>query len=152
MSKFTEYLKNITKEDIKVFESGNLHLEFDGIDYLIEPEYVLRNIKACDGYNAVMLNHKIVVINTTLTQELLDEGIAREIVSKIQNLRKTSEFDIADRIEIKYSADKEVKDAIKHYKKYIMNEVLAVTFEEDENAQEELKINDYSMKITISKK
>ncbi len=152
MSKFTEYLKNITKEDIKVFESGNLHLEFDGIDHLIEPEYVLRNIKACDGYNAVMLNHKIVVINTTLTQELLDEGIAREIVSKIQNLRKTSEFDIADRIEIKYSADKEVKDAIKHYKKYIMNEVLAVTFEEDENAQEELKINDYSMKITISKK
>ena len=59
-----------------------------------------------------MLNHKIVVINTTLTQDLLDEGIAREIVSKIKNLRKTSEFDIADRIEVKYSADKEVKDAI----------------------------------------
>ena len=152
MNKFTEYLKNITPEDVKVFESGNLHLEFDGIDYLIAPEYVLRTIKACEGYNAVMLNHKIVVINTTLTQDLLDEGIAREIVSKIQNLRKTSEFDIADRNEVKYSADKEVKDAIKHYKKYIMNEVLAVTFEEDETAQEELKINDYSMKVTILKK
>ena len=72
--------------------------------------------------------------------------------NKIQNLRKTSEFDIADRIEVKYTADKEVKNAIKHYKKYIMNEVLAVSFEEDENATEELKINEYSMKITILKK
>lgn len=151
INKFSEYLKNITEEDIKVFEAGNLHLEFDGIDYQIEPNYVIKTIKSQEGYNAVMLNYKVVVINTVLNQELLDEGIAREIVSKIQNLRKTSGFDIADRIDVKYTADKEVKDAIKHFKKYIMNEVLAVTFEESDVKGEELKINDYTMNISISK-
>ena len=151
MSKFADYLKNITPEDIKVFESGNLHLDFDGIDYLIEPNFVIKTIKSQEGYNAVMLNYKVVVINTVLTQELLDEGIAREIVSKIQNLRKTSGFDIADRIDVKFNADKEVLDAVKHYKKYIMNEVLAVSFEEDSKASEELKINEYAMNISISK-
>ncbi len=151
INKFSEYLKNITEEDIKVFEAGNLHLEFDGIDYQIEPNYVIKTIKSQEGYNAVMLNYKVVVINTVLNQELLDEGIAREIVSKIQNLRKTSGFDIADRIDVKYTADKEVKAAIKRFKKYIMNEVLAVTFEESDVKGEELKINDYTMNISISK-
>ena len=151
MSKFAEYLKNITPEDIKVFESGNLHLTFDGIDYLIEPNFVIKTIKAQDGYNAVMLNYKVVVINTVLDQDLINEGIAREIVSKIQNLRKTSGFDIADRIDVKFNGPKEVMDAIKHYKKYIMNEVLAVSFEEDSKAKEELKINEYTMNISISK-
>ena len=151
MSKFAEYLKNITPEDIKVFESGNLHLTCDGIDYLIEPNFVIKTIKAQDGYNAVMLNYKVVVINTVLDQDLINEGIAREIVSKIQNLRKTSGFDIADRIDVKFNGPKEVMDAIKHYKKYIMNEVLAVSFEEDSKAKEELKINEYTMNISISK-
>ena len=98
-----------------------------------------------------MLNYKVVVINTLLDQDLINEGIAREIVSKIQNLRKTSGFDIADRIDVKFNGPKEVMDAIKHYKKYIMNEVLAVSFEEDSKAKEELKINEYTMNISISK-
>ena len=98
-----------------------------------------------------MLNYKVVVINTVLDQDLINEGIAREIVSKIQNLRKTSGFDIDDRIDVKFNGPKEVMDAIKHYKKYIMNEVLAVSFEEDSKAKEELKINEYTMNISISK-
>ena len=151
INKFSEYLKNITEEDVKVFESGNLHLEFDGVDYLIEPSFVIKTIKSQEGYNAVMLNYKVVVINTVLDQDLINEGIAREIVSKIQNLRKTSGFDIADRIDVTFNGPKEVMSAIKQYKKYIMNEVLAVKFEEDSNAKEELKINEYLMNISISK-
>ena len=151
INKFSEYLKNITEEDVKVFESGNLHLEFDGVDYLIEPNFVIKTIKSQEGYNAVMLNYKVVVINTVLDQDLINEGIAREIVSKIQNLRKTSGFDIADRIDVTFNGPKEVMSAIKQYKKYIMNEVLAVRFEEDSNAKEELKINEYLMNISISK-
>ena len=98
-----------------------------------------------------MLNYKKVAINTTLTEDLINEGIAREIVSKVQNLRKTSGFDIADRIEMTYTADKEVKTALKSFKKYVMDEVLALKLEEKENNGEELKINDYTMKVTIKK-
>ena len=96
-----------------------------------------------------MLNYKTVVINSTLTSDLINEGLAREIVSKIQNLRKTSDFNITDRIDVKFSGPKEIKDAVKAFKKYIMSEVLALTFIEDESADTLIKINDYDMKISL---
>ena len=96
-----------------------------------------------------MLNYKTVVINTNLTSDLINEGIAREIVSKVQNLRKTSGFDISDRIDMIYSGSKEIVDAVNQFKEYIMDEVLALTLEESDKAKEELKINDYDMKVSI---
>ena len=96
-----------------------------------------------------MLNYKKVVINTELTQDLINEGIAREIVSKVQNLRKTSGFDIADRIEMTYNADTEVEEALEEYKDYVMDEVLAVSLKKSKTAKEELKINEYTMNVTI---
>jgi isoleucyl-tRNA synthetase len=149
ISKFQEYLKNITEEDSKLLEAGELKLDFDGVTHTIDNTYVLKDIQSKDGYAAVMLNYKKVAINTVLTQDLINEGLAREIVSKIQNLRKTSNFDIADRIEIEYSADKEVKDALKQFKKYVMDEVLATKLTETEVKGEELKINDYTMVVKL---
>ena len=149
ISKLQEYLKNISEEDAKLLEAGELKLDLGGITHTIDNTYVIKYITAKEGYAAVMINYKKVAINTTLTQDLINEGIAREIVSKIQNLRKTSNFDIADRIEVKYSADKEVKDALKQFKKYVMDEILAVKLEESEDAKEELKINDYTMKVSL---
>lgn len=96
-----------------------------------------------------MLNYKTAIINTILNQNLINEGIAREIVSKVQNLRKTSGFDISDRIDMKYIGPKEIVDAVNEFKDYIMDEVLALTLTEDESASEELKINDYDMKVSI---
>ena len=151
LSKFTAFLNTISEEDMKKLENNELHLEYDGIDYAIEPSFVIKSIKANEGYNAVMLNYKTVVINSELNQDLINEGIAREIVSKVQNLRKTSEFDIADRIELKYNGPKEVLDAMEQFKDYIMNEVLATTFKEDSKAKEELKINEYTMYVSIKR-
>lgn len=148
IGKFQDYLKNISDEDIKLLDNNNLHIEFDGIDYLIESNYVIKNITAKEGFSATMLNYKIVAINTTLTQDLINEGIAREVVSKIQNLRKTSDFDIADRINVKYNAPKEIVDAINQYKDYIMNEILALSIVE-EDGENEVKINDYTMMVSI---
>ena len=96
-----------------------------------------------------MLNHKTVIINTTLDQKLINEGIAREIVSKVQNLRKTSGFDISDRIDMIYNGQKEIVDAIDEYRDYIMDEVLALTLEQSDKAETEFKINDYSMTVSI---
>ena len=145
MSSFTELLKNLTPEDEKKLDKGEL--EFEG--NLVDPSYVLKDIVSKTGYQAVMLNYKKVVINTTLTQDLINEGIAREIVSKIQNLRKTSGFDITDRITMEYSCDKEVEDALIQYKDYVMDEVLAVSLDKSDNCKDELKINEYTMYVTI---
>ena len=147
IGEFTNFLKNISEEDTKKLEEGTLI--FNGIT--IDNTYVLKDITAKEGYTAVMLNYKKVVINTSLSQDLIDEGIAREVVSKIQNLRKTSEFDIVDRIEMIYNAPKEVEKAINANKKYIMDEILAKKLEIGENTTEELKINEYTMKVSIKK-
>ena len=146
---FGEFLSNITEEDSKKLESGELTIKLNDKEYEITPNYVIKTINSKDGYKAVMLNYKTVIINTTLDKDLINEGIAREIVSKVQNLRKTSGFDIADRIDMIYSASKEVVDAVNEFKEYIMDEVLALTLEESNKAETEFKINDYDMKVSI---
>ena len=149
ISAFQEYLKSISEEDTKLLENGELKLEFGGKSYTIDNSYVLKDVSSKEGYKAVMLNYKKVAINTILTQDLINEGLAREIVSKVQNLRKISDFDIADRIEMKYDGPDEIKEAVKSYKKYIMDEVLATKLSVSKTAKEELKINDYTMYISI---
>ena len=146
---FTEFLNNISSEDAVLLEQGKLTIKLNDTEYNIDQTYVLKTINGKDGYKAVMLNYKTVIINTKLDQKLINEGIAREIVSKVQNLRKTSGFDISDRIEMKYMSSKEIEDAIEEYKDYIMDEVLALSLTKDESATEELKINDYTMKVSI---
>ena len=97
-----------------------------------------------------MLNYKTVVLNTNLTNDLINEGLAREIVSKIQNLRKTLDFDISDRINTVYNSDPKVEEAIKQYEQYIKDETLSSTITKGE-AKELVKINDYDMYISITK-
>ena len=148
LSHFSEYLKNMSEDDIKLLEKGELKLNFNNNEYTIEPSYVLKNIKATEGFVAVMLNYKTVVINTLLDQDLINEGLAREIVSKVQNLRKNSNFDIADRITMTYEGPKEISEAINAFKTYIMDEILALSIEE-KPSDEDLKINDFDIKVTI---
>ncbi|NLC48464.1 MAG: class I tRNA ligase family protein, partial [Tenericutes bacterium] len=148
LSLLSDYLKNISDEDIELLNKGKLKINLNDKEYKIDYNYVLTNIKATEGYTAVMLNYKTVVINTLLTQELINEGLAREIVSKVQNLRKSSGFDIADRITMTYEGPDEIKEAINEFKTYIMDEVLAVSIEND-SSFENMKINDYDIKVTI---
>ena len=150
LGKFTEFLNNISKEDSEKLENGTLKIELDKETEIL-PSYVLRNIEAKEGYKAVMLNYKTVVLNTNLTNDLINEGLAREIVSKIQNLRKTLDFDISDRINTVYNSDPKVEEAIKQYEQYIKDETLSLTITKGE-AKELVKINDYDMYISITKK
>ena len=147
---FKEYLETISMEDASKLENGTLKIKLNSEEYTVLPSYVIKEVKSTPGYNAVMLNYKTVIINTNLTQDLINEGIAREIVSKVQNLRKTSGFDISDRINMIYTGSKEIIDAVNQFKNYIMDEVLALTLEISDKASDELKINDYDMKVSIT--
>ena len=70
--------------------------------------------------------NNFIILNTELSLELIQEGLARETVSKVQNLRKTKEFDITDRINLYYNGDNEFVDALNNYMDYIKAETLAV--------------------------
>lgn len=150
IKEFSEFLKNISEEDIKKLESGSLKVTFGNNKYTVDNTYVIREISARDNYNAVMINYKTVVINTILSKDLINEGIAREIVSKIQNLRKSSGFDISDRINMKYNGPKEIIDAINEFEDYIKGEILALNIEISDNLEEKIKINDYEIEVTIT--
>ena len=73
-----------------------------------------------------MENNLFVILDTTLTDELLDEGFAREIISKIQQMRKSADFDVLDEIRIKCAYSERLKKAVENYKEFIMNETLGV--------------------------
>ncbi len=67
---------------------------------------------------------------TTLTPELEREGLSREFVRRVQDLRKTADLDISDRIDVVYEASSELAEAIRENAGYISNETLAVSLEE----------------------
>ena len=86
-----------------------------------------------------------------MSEELIEEGIARELVSKIQQLRKSNDFDITDRILINYCADEEIEKAICNNLEYIKDETLALSLERKDNLKEVFGINGHEVYLEVVK-
>ena len=100
-----------------------------------------------------MENNLFVILDTTLTNSLIEEGYAREFISKIQQIRKSSNFDVLDNIDIDFCSDDEIAQAIENYKDYIKTETLAlkVTRVEDESLEKH-NLNDHMTGIKVIRK
>ena len=151
MKRFSDYLENISDEEIKLLNSGKLVVSFDGVDYPVKEEYVDKRISSKEGYDVAVENNHVVILNTHLTDELISEGLARETVSKIQNLRKNHGFLIMDRINIIYNASDEYANKIKNYIDFIKKETLAVSMERVDRDLDIQDINEYSVGIHLEK-
>ena len=112
-SEIFDILKNYKK--IKINKN---HILFEYNDFII------REIPK-DDYELSSDNNFIVSINTSLNQDLIDEGLTRDFIRKIQNLRKESGFKVEDRIKVSIIAKESVKKALSKNIKYLSNEVLA---------------------------
>lgn len=121
-------------------------------DFEITKENVLTSIFTKEGFNVATDNNLFVILDTTLTTELIDEGFAREIISKVQQMRKNNDYEMMDNIKIALDADETVTKATKVYKEYIMSETLAVEIEliQDESL-ERTNINDHMTGIRLEK-
>ncbi|HCK24523.1 MAG TPA: isoleucine--tRNA ligase, partial [Bacteroides graminisolvens] len=88
-----------------------------------------------------------VALEVTVTEELRREGIARELVNRIQNIRKSSGFEITDKIRIRLSKNQETDDAVNEYNSYICNQVLGVSLELVDEVKDgtELNFDDFSL-------
>ena len=106
-------------------ENGKLVLDLGGEATDIAPELVSSSVSAKEGFDVALENGICVILDTTVTDELKSEGLAREIISKIQQMRKAKDFQMMDRINICVEADEEVAKAIEEFKDYIMSETLA---------------------------
>lgn len=125
-------------EVVSAFEKGEkLTLTVDGTEVVLEKNDVLTEPMQKAGFVAQTDASVTVVLDTNLTPELIREGYAREVVSKLQTMRKEAGFDVSDRVNVWYSADDEVSGAIEAMKNVIASGVLALSLtsgEPDEGA------------------
>ena len=149
---FSEKLLNLTSEEIsKLQNNEKINITIDENSYEVTNEMVDIRISSKEGFNVGMENNNFIILNTNLTEELILEGIARELVSKIQNLRKNSGFEIMDRITIYYSGDDKFKEALEKHSEYIKNETLANEIIEKEDLEEIYDLNGHDVKLDVER-
>jgi isoleucyl-tRNA synthetase len=95
-----------------------------------------------------------VALDITITPELLDEGNARELVNRIQKIRKDNDFELTDRIQVKMAVSDSLKSAIINYNDYICTEILADSVELVPELQDgvEIEVNDLTFNVLVNKK
>ena len=124
---FQVKLQELSNEDINTLRNNkDVTIKLDNEDFTVKSNMVIINSVSKDGFDVALEDNDFIILNTELTPELINEGIAREFVSKIQNLRKQKDFDIVDRINIYYSGDKDIDDSVDKFKEFIKNETLAL--------------------------
>ena len=149
---YQEYLKNISDEDIiKLQNSEELTISVGGNEYTINQDLIDIRISSKEGFNVGMENNNFIILNAELTHELILEGNAREIVSKVQQLRKNKDFDVADRIKLYYSSDEDIKETFETFGEYIKDETLSLELMEKEDLTEAFDINGHEVKIDVEK-
>ena len=135
-----------------VNKDGQITFNLNGEDTVLTKEDFLINVKAKEGYDVGAEADLFIVLDTNLTKELIQEGYAREFISKIQQTRKNNGYEMMDKIQISYTSDDEVKEAIEVFDEFIKDETLAtkIIFEENKDAKEEV-LNGHDSKIFIKK-
>jgi isoleucyl-tRNA synthetase len=106
-------------------ETGELKFELDGTEVVLTKEDVLIDIAQVPGFVSESDNGIMVVLDTNLTPELLEEGMVREIISKIQTMRKEAGFEVMDHITIYQSGNDTIGALLTNKKQEICGDVLA---------------------------
>ena len=150
---FQGYVKNFNYGDIKNLEEGNeAKINLDGKEIAITYDMLDVRITSKEGFNSTHEGNNFIVLNTTLNKDLINEGIARELISKIQQLRKNKDFNIVDRINIYYSHNDEIEEAIEEYRDMIMKDTLAEQIDERNDLTEEFNINGIEVKLDVARR
>jgi isoleucyl-tRNA synthetase len=121
-------------------------------EIIIEEDFISASINAREGFAVAMEGGVFTILDTTLTPTLVSEGLMREFVSKVQQLRKQIGLEMMDNIEIRYGAVDEVADAVDEYRDYIMKETLALSLVRTEDSyKNEYELNGRKTGIDIAK-
>ena len=152
MKLFQETLTTLPNEQKIALKNGeNVTIKLGDEDFEVTPEMVEIRVESKEGFNASYEGNNFIVLNTTLTDALINEGLARETVSKIQQIRKNNGFDIADRVNVYYEADEAYSKQIKDFIDFIKDETLALKFECKAKLTDEYDVNDYKVKFKVEK-
>ncbi len=126
MKALAEAISKITAEQILELEKkGSLKIPLDDSDFDLQLSDVEVLSKDIPGWLVSSYGKLTVALDVTISQELKEEGLAREFINRVQNLRKESNFDVIDKIKISVVCNEEIKRAIINFKTYICSEILA---------------------------
>ena len=155
MKSLAAAIQSMSQEDILAFEAaGTFMLNVEGQDATIERTDVEIISEDIPGWLVANEGRLTVALDITVTESLRKEGLARELVNRIQNLRKSNGYDITDKINVTILSTDEMDDAIKEFNEYIANQVLAVSVEITEHAISDatvLDFEDFNLSVRIEK-
>jgi isoleucyl-tRNA synthetase len=153
MKEISSAVSSFKDAEIKQLESdGSITIKLSAGDFVLERDEIEIVTKDVEGWQ-VAVNGKITVaLDLHITPELRLEGIAREIVNKIQNMRKDNGYEVNDRINVKITPHVEIDNTLLIFKNYICNEILANEIITDLSVESEpTDLNGIETRITINK-
>ncbi|GAL66441.1 isoleucine--tRNA ligase [Jejuia pallidilutea] len=154
MKSIASAVMNFTAEDInKIEQNGNFNVEINGKNVTLERDDVEITSQDIEGWLVANEGSLTVALDVTISDRLKKEGIARELVNRIQNLRKDSGFEVTDRIDVKLQKDEQVKQAVDSNIDYIKTETLTEELEIIEQIDNgiEIAFDDVNTKLFITK-
>jgi len=141
--------KNIVQE---IREKGVYHMDIDTVEVKLNPDSLEINAENKEGYAFQQDEDMFIALDIAIDEDLRKEGHARELVNKIQFMRKENDYDIMDRIKIKYyTENEEIEQTINEYDKYISEETLArdIVGLEDNSGMKEWNINNKKVYLQL---
>jgi isoleucyl-tRNA synthetase len=137
----------------QIEREGKINIEEGGLNYEVVKEEIEISTSDMPGFLVVSENGMTLALDISLSEDLLDEGIARELINKVQNYRKDQNFNVTDRIRISYAPEMNLDRVIKKFANFISTEVLANEIKPSASmaAPLELELNELNTKIEISK-
>jgi isoleucyl-tRNA synthetase len=154
MGLIAKEIQNFSVEHINELErNGELTLVISGNSIILTSDDVEISSQDIPGWLVANANGITVALDITLTDELKNEGIARELVNRIQNIRKDSGFEVTDKIKVQLQHNDELEKAVKANENYIKSETLtsALNFTADLDNGTEIEFDNIKTKILISK-
>ena len=154
MGAFSKALQNVSPQTAApvLNSGGTFDIDLEGESFTLDQENVLVNISAKEGFTVGMDNNLFMILDTTLTDALILEGYARELISRVQQMRKANDFNVLDEIKIFYECDDRFDAGIMAHEAYIKGETLAVELIRGQQAPyEDYVLNDCDVRLFVEK-
>lgn len=148
---FASKLSSLDNKQIEQIKNGSLEIDLDGEKLTVTPSMVDIKINVKEGFCSSSDSKTFVILKTNLTEDLILEGIAREIIRTIQSIRKDIDLVITDRIKVYYTGNEMINKTVDKYSDFIKNETLSLDIIQSNNLELNYDINDYKMGIKIEK-
>ena len=155
MGQLTKYFNTMSQEDIRSFEkNGGANITVDGQEVNLILEDALITTEDIPGWTVTTQDNMTVALDITISQELFEEGLAREIINRVQNMRKENGLEVTDKIVLTIEKNNDILKPVERFGEYICSETLATLEMVDklDGAEAQELVDKVNIKLTIRKK